>query len=127
MIMHSYRHELQDEPGYSFSVKRRFNRGLAGKCAIVDFGLNGQLARYRTGVAAKAICVDDFSPVPSRNALHAVDLPFPSGILLMGTPINSNFRDEVLGVARAATGMYALVHEDCEHDTTTQFARKTDL
>ena len=50
-----------------------------------------------------------------------------NGDYLKGTSINSDFRDEVLGATRAATGMYALVHEDCEHDATTQFARKTDL
>ena len=45
----------------------------------------------------------------------------------MSTSINSDFRDEVPGATRAATGMYALVDEDCENDATTQFARKTDL
>ena len=45
----------------------------------------------------------------------------------MGTSIDSNLRNEVLGAPRAATGMYMDVHEDCEHGATTQFARKTDL
>ena len=45
----------------------------------------------------------------------------------MGISINSDFLDEVLGARRTATAMYALVHEDCEHCATTQFARKKDL
>ena len=45
----------------------------------------------------------------------------------MDTPRNPFFRDEVRGVGRTATGMYASVHEDCEHLTTTQFARKNEF
>ena len=41
------------------------------------------------------------------------------------------FSDEVPNLAtsmgRAATFITALVHEDCEHLTTKQFARTTDL
>ena len=33
----------------------------------------------------------------------------------------------MLGARRAAAGMYALVHEDCEHNATPQFARKMNL
>ena len=44
---------------------------------------------------------------------------------------NPFFRDEVPQLAtsagRSATGMHALVHEDCEHLTTTQFARKNEF
>ncbi len=45
----------------------------------------------------------------------------------MGTSIYWNFRDEVQGAWRGVTGMYALVHEDCEYYATKQFAGKTDL
>ena len=40
----------------------------------------------------------------------------------MGASNTSFFGDAVLGARSAATAMYALVHEDCEHRATTQCA-----
>ena|GEM_PF-3557296 len=45
-----------------------------------------------------------------------------TGSIVMGTSNNSFFGDAVLGARSAATAMYALVHEDCEHRATTQCA-----
>jgi hypothetical protein len=37
------------------------------------------------------------------------------------------FKDEVQGGRRAKTGMYVVVHEDCEHRPTKEFTLKNAL
>ena len=82
---------------------------------------------HRLQVVAPIQATGELSEIAGTVFFNAKAWTMPESAVFKGAPLNPNFRDEVLGARRTAAGMYALVHEDCEHRATKQFARKTDL